>query len=239
MDAETGCRLIPLERVEAVCEPYDWPWARTESATIERHWVTRRAAVPALFNGPVLLSRRHAISAGTLRASYFRTDYKSFLTFKELGFPDPDVRNGFAMAALRGSDGPFVLGVMGTGTANAGRVYFPAGTPDLNDLRPDGTVDLAGSVTRELHEETGLGEDDYRVEPGWTLVRSAGIAALMRPLRLRDTAAEAVARIRTTLLHQAEPELSDVVVVRSAADLDTERMPVFIRAYLADAFAQG
>jgi 8-oxo-dGTP pyrophosphatase MutT (NUDIX family) len=237
IDAATGCPLVPITAVEAKLAPFDWPWARANADRIAAHWEARRAAVPALFNGPVLLSSRQAVAQGVLRADYFRTEYRTFLAFKEFGFPDPAVRNGFAMAALRGADGAFVLGVMGGQTANAGRVYFPAGTPDPEDLRPDGTVDLAGSVLRELDEETGLSAADYAVEPGFTLVLQPGMTALMRPVRLHEAAEAAAARIRATLATQAEPELADVRVVRDPRDLDPDRMAPFVRAYLADAFA--
>src|SRR5204862_5074520 len=71
----------------------------------------------------------------------------------------PILRNCFPMAALRSSDGAFLLGVMGAHTATAGQIYFAAGTPDPNDIVGD-TVDLEGAVMRELTEETGLGLAD-------------------------------------------------------------------------------
>ena len=93
--------------------------------------------------------------------SYFETDFASFLAWRDWGFPDSDVFNGFGMGALRCADGAFVMGEMGHHTANAGRIYFPSGTPDLDDLSGD-TVDIAGSVAREVEEETGLTPADYR-----------------------------------------------------------------------------
>ena len=58
---------------------------------------------------------------------------------------------------------------MGQHTANAGRIYFPSGTPDLDDIS-DGAVDIAGSVARELEEETGLLPGDYRADADWDCV---------------------------------------------------------------------
>ena len=102
-------------------------------------------------------------------AAYFETDFASFLAWRDWGFPDLHVFNGFGMGALRCSDGAFVLGEMGQHTSNAGRIYFPSGTPDLDDV-VDGAVDISGSVARELEEETGL-------VPATTAARRTGIAS--------------------------------------------------------------
>ena len=58
------------------------------------------------------------------------------------------------MAALRAADGPFILGEMGGHTANAGKIYFPAGTPDNHDV-VGGKVDLAGSALRDSARKLG------------------------------------------------------------------------------------
>ena len=116
-----------------------------------------------LWNGRVLLGRNPVFAGERFSADYFETDFASFLAWRDWGFPDSDVFNGFGMGALRGSDGAFVLGEMGEHTANAGRIYFPSGTPDLDDVSGD-VLDIAGSVAREVEEETGLTPADYRAE---------------------------------------------------------------------------
>src|SRR6185503_6454716 len=114
----------------------------------------------------ILLARNPTFIADCFRAQYFETDFASFLAWRDWGFPDATVFNGFGMGALRGCDGGFVLGEMAAHTANAGKIYFPSGTPDLNDLK-SGRVDIEGSVTREVAEETGLTGSDYRPAAYW------------------------------------------------------------------------
>ena len=110
----------------------------------------------------------------SLSGAYLETDFASFIAWRDWGFPDKTMRNCFPMAALRSSDGAFLLGVMGAHTATAGQVYFPAGTPDPNDVVGE-RVDLEAGVMRELPEETGLGPAD--VDGAARLVRDAARSA--------------------------------------------------------------
>jgi 8-oxo-dGTP pyrophosphatase MutT (NUDIX family) len=127
--------------------------------------------------------------------------------------------------------GAFILGVMGGHTANAGRIYFPAGTPDPDDLVGE-TVDLAGSVLRELREETGLGPEDVAVADGWTLIEAPARVACLKEVSVDGSADAIRSRILETLSHETQPELSDIRIVRSVKDIDDAAMPPFVSAYL-------
>jgi 8-oxo-dGTP pyrophosphatase MutT (NUDIX family) len=189
-----------------------------------------------MFNGRVLLVSDLAVAADRCRATYFETDFADFLAWRDLGYPDPSVTNGFAMGALRGADGAFVCGVMGGHTANAGRIYFPAGTPDPSDLRPDGTVDLSGSVLRELAEETDLPADSYHVAEDWIVVRQWPAVAFLRLITFPEPAAAVAERIRANLARQDEAELTDAVVIGGPHDIRPDRMPAAVQSFLLWAF---
>jgi hypothetical protein len=140
------------------------------------------------------------------------------------------VFNGFGMGALRCADGAFVLGEMGQHTSNAGRIYFPSGTPDLDDVI-DGMVDISGSVARELEEETGLMPGDYRSETDWHCIYTGRAVAMMRLLHV-DMPGEALrAKIMGNLALQQSPELSAIHLVRGTRDL-TAAMPRFVTAFI-------
>jgi hypothetical protein len=212
-----------------------WPFAETRRADIAAHFAQRQIEKPKIWNGPILLGRSPEFSDGCFGAEYFETDFASFLAWRDWGFPDRKVFTGFGMGALRCSDGAFALGEMASHTSNAGRVYFPSGTPDLDDIK-DGAVDIAGSIGREVAEETSLTPADYRAEAHWDCVVSGAAIAIIQILHV-DISGEALrARIEANLASQAEPELAAIHLVRGVSDL-TAAMPRFVTAFLEAQFA--
>jgi 8-oxo-dGTP pyrophosphatase MutT (NUDIX family) len=210
--------------------PMIWPFAQTRRLEIDAHFFEKQRERPKLWNGRVLIARNPVFSGQRFSAEYFETDFASFLAWRDWGFPDRDVFNGFGMGALRSADGAFVLGEMAQHTANAGRVYFPAGTPDPDDVR-DGAIDIAGSVVREVLEETGLSEADYTAAAHWDCVVTGVSVAMIRVLNV-DMPGEALrARIEAVLAGQHHSELSAVHLVRERADL-TAAMPRFVTAFI-------
>ncbi len=238
MNAFSSGHIVPLSRIEAQIEPYDWGFARDNGAAIAAHWETVSAGKPAMFNGRILLQHRASVEDGVFRAGYFETDYAAFMAWRDSGLPGPAIRNGFAMGALRAADGAFLCGRMGGHTANAGMVYFAAGTPDRSDVRADGTVDLAGSVVRELWEETGLTEAEITVADRWDAVFTPGRIAFMRPVTVALAAEEARALMLERIATMEEQELDDIVILRSAADCDRYKMAPFMKPYLTHILQQ-
>jgi hypothetical protein len=211
-------------------EPWSWPFADDRRAEIEAHFASRQRERPKLWNGRILVGRDPIFVADRFSACYFEADFASFLSWRDWDFPDRSVFNGFGMGALRCSDGAFLLAEMGSHTANAGRVYFPSGTPDLDDVA-DGAVDIAGSVAREVEEETGLTQGEYRADLHWDCVVSDAVIAIIRTLNV-DMISEALrARIEANLSRQDQPELSAIHLVRDSGDF-TSAMPRFVTAFL-------
>jgi 8-oxo-dGTP pyrophosphatase MutT (NUDIX family) len=234
----SGMEPHVIHRVSAfdlVVEPWAWPFAEARRAEIDAHFAEKQRERPATWNGRVLLGRNLVFSGGRLSASYFETDFASFLAWRDWGFPDPGVFNGFGMGALRCADGAFVVGEMGGHTSNAGRIYFPSGTPDLNDIR-DGTLDIPGSVTRELEEETGLAPGEYESDPDWHCIYTGTALAMIRLLRIGLPGDVVRERIERNLAAQEQPELSAIHLVRGTRDI-TAAMPRFVADFLKAQFA--
>jgi 8-oxo-dGTP pyrophosphatase MutT (NUDIX family) len=211
-------------------QSWSWPFAEARRAGIAAHFGDRQREKPQLWNGRILLGREPVFTGDSFSASYFEADFASFLAWRDWGFPDRSVFNGFGMGALRCADGAFVLGEMGGHTANAGRIYFPSGTPDLDDVS-EGSVDISGSVAREVAEETGLTAADYRAEPQWHCVVSGAAIAMIRILHVDGTGQALRERIEANLARQRQPELSAIHLVRAASDLSAA-MPRFVTAFI-------
>ena len=228
-------RLHRVTALDLTVTPWVWPFAQTRRAEIDAHFAQAQRAKPKMWNGRVLLARDPRFDGTRFAADYFETDFASFLAWRDFGFPDLGIFNGFGMGALRSSDGAYVLGEMGSHTANAGRIYFPAGTPDPDDVR-DGRLDLAGSIVREVAEETGLDAADYTMDTHWSCVFAGPSIAMIRILRV-ELAGEALkARVEAHLARETQPELRAVHLVRSRSDVVPD-MPRFVSAFLEAQFS--
>jgi hypothetical protein len=234
-----GEHIVPVERLDLALAPYRWRFAEDRRHDIDAHFVSRRKVTPQLWNGRVLMMRDLAIADGTLRGVFFEAGFADFMAWRDWNCPGPDadVVNCFSMGALRASDGAYLLGVMSDGTASAGNIYFPAGTPDLEDVRGD-TVDLLANVVREIAEETGLTAADYTMTPGWCAVIAGSYVALMKLIDVPGAAEEVRENMLRHLAGEPQPELSDIRIVRSPADFEA-KMPRVVTAYLAHVWGGG
>jgi 8-oxo-dGTP pyrophosphatase MutT (NUDIX family) len=235
MTAEALPVIHRVTTLDLSFHPRPWPFADERRADIDAHFAIKQREKPGLWNGRILLARNPAFTGDRFSADYFESDFASFLAWRDWGFPDGCVFNGFGMGALRCSDGAFLLGEMGRHTANAGRIYFPSGTPDLDDLS-DGAVDISGSVAREVEEETGLTSVDYRAGAHWDCVVSGAAIAMIRILNVDLTGEALRTTIEANLARQYQPELSAIHLVRAASDL-TAMMPRFVTAFLEEQLA--
>ena len=230
-DCTSKTDIVELDRVDIAVEPFSWPFATDRRDEVDRYFTSLQRQRPGVWNGRVLLLGRYAIAGRALHGACFETDYASFITWRDREFPDPDVYNFFAAAALRAADGAYLLGEMASYTAGAGRTYFPCGTPEPADIGADGRLDLSGNLCRELLEETGIAIEELDAEPGWTMVHDRCFLGFMKPLVAQQSAEELRERIRRHIAADKHPELADMRIVRGPDDIDA-RMPPSVVAFL-------
>jgi 8-oxo-dGTP pyrophosphatase MutT (NUDIX family) len=226
--------VLRIDRLDMTFAPRPWAFAEQRRAEIDAHFATRKKEIPLLWNGRVLMLDGHAIDGAVFRGTFIEVDYAGFLAWQDWGRPEAGVKDCFAQGALRAADGAFLLGVMSPHTANAGKIYFPSGTPDRSDVVGT-TVDLEGSVWRELHEETGLTAADVVAEHGWHTVPAGPLIAHFKVLQAHENAEPLRDRICHALSRQPQPELIDIRIVRGPGDFDP-KVDGFTRAFLTEAW---
>jgi|tagenome__1003787_1003787.scaffolds.fasta_scaffold20971555_3 8-oxo-dGTP pyrophosphatase MutT (NUDIX family) len=222
--------VLPIKRLDVGFVPRPWRFADERRGEIDAYFTDMQRRNPALWNGRVLMMGDFVVNDGIFRGACFDVDYASFMSWQDWDFPDKSVHDCFAMAAILSSDGAFLLGEMSSHTFHAGQIYFPCGTPDLNDVAVD-RVDFERSVARELKEETGLDVAQFTAEPGWYTVLGGVQVAHMKLLRSRETAATLRARILDHLAREDVPELADIRIVRREGGLHPA-IPPFVTSYI-------
>ncbi len=231
----TGAQIVAFDRFDLRLVPRPWPFADANRSAIDARFAAKQKSNPALWNGRVLLAHEYEVTHGVCRGALLETDFASFNAWRDWGRPPAGIVNCFAVPVLRASDGAFMLGVMGTHTANAGQVYFPCGTPEPGDVM-DGHVDLEHNARHELKDETGLNFEDMESEQGWISLRLESWAMAAKVLNARQPADVLRAQILQHLAREAQAELADIRIVRGPADLDPA-MPPFVSAFLRHMWA--
>lgn len=197
-----------------------WAYADVLISQISAHWRAAQAANPGYFNGPIQVLVQHAIADGTLSGVFATTDFASFLYWRSQRHKDDDtVRDCFGCAVLRSAEGHMLLAVQAPGHLNSGRAYCPGGFIDTADITAAGTIDIDGSVARELAEETGLAAAELARCPGYILTAADASIAVGIEYRSTLPAEQLRAEILHHLAREATPELADIVIVRNGQDL--------------------
>lgn len=200
-----------------------WAFASEHRLRIAGHWQELVAQHPQLWNGEVLICLKAEIRGGILSGRFAKTDYASFMAWRNWGAPDETACNMFGTPVVLTSDRAIIFAEMARQTMNGGMIYPPSGSLEPRDIRSDGTVDVLGSIAAELREETGL--DAAEAVPGQLFaIRDAHRLAVVQAITFRQSAAEMVSAFAAH--HDPEAELARLVVIRSAADADP-RMPAF------------
>lgn len=224
-------KAIRIARCRLTVGEERWAFAERHAGSIADHWSRVLAERPRLFDGKVFLLRELQLRGGVLEGAFLPADFKSFVYWRAQGYPDDSVRDGFGSSLIRSAEGHVLLGRQGAGYLNAGLAYPPGGMIDVRDTDA-GIIDIDASIVRELAEETGLDSESLVRAPGYILTQSGPLVSIAIEWR---SALAAEALRESILAHtraQATPELADVLIVRSAAEIDDPTVPAYAKAML-------
>jgi len=213
-----GERVVRLTACELKLAPQVWNYQIDNAAGIDRHWHRQRAENPQMFNGVVHVLARGRWDRSNFYGELLATDFKSYLHWRDAGFPSAGVLDAFGSALIRSAEGHVILGRQRAGNINGGIAYLPGGFIDARDVTPSGAIDIAASILRELHEETGQRPEDFRIMPGFLLTSWNAQLSIALELVSPLTSDDLRERIMQHIAADPDSELVDAVIVRSAAD---------------------
>lgn len=217
-------RVFAVSAVSARLAPGASPVEAAERAAIAAAWESAVAAKPKIFNGRILLGERVEIVGDRLEVTFRETAFATLIWLRTLPEGARPLFNVFGAAAVMSSDGAALLGRMAAHTANAGQVYFPCGTPDLGDVVGE-TVDIEGSIARELEEETGLSSPLVRATEERFVVMVGAMVAYVRRYDAALPAADLARRLADHAAAEPEAELDAFLLLRSADEAPSVAPP--------------
>ena len=229
--------MLFARRCRLAVEDKKWLFSAANEDAIDALWAERTASNPRLFNGRIHLVTHFAIGDDeTFSARFLATDFKSYLLWREQGFVDTTVSDGFGSALLRSAEGHILLGRQTDGYINAGLSYLPGGFIDPRDVTPEGTIDIEASIARELREETGLAQSDLERVPGFHLTLTGPLISIAAEYRSPLPSHELKSKIEAYIAQDSDPELAGMTVVKSMDDIETMRMAPYAQVLLKGLF---
>lgn len=226
-------RLMAARALDLRLSGDGWDFAARQRAEIAAHWARRSAENPHYFNGAVLMLADFALTEdGCFSGRFIRTDFRSFLYWRDTGQPSRAVRDTVGTALIRSREGHVLLCQQRPGHLNTGFTTPPGGFIDGRDVDGDGTVDVVRAVAREISEETGLGAEHISRESGFLIAVAGPLVSIAVPWRSDLAAADLVARAGQHIDVDAEGELARVLALPAADALDTLTMPDYARVLL-------
>jgi len=221
---------VRIEQCALSLSEEPWSYAEDHRDGIAAYWQEALVERPKMFDGTVHVLTAHALYDGALNGTFTRTDFKSFLYWREHGF-EGSTRDGFGSSLIRSSDGCVLLGRQSEGNLNSGLAYPPSGLIDASDTTA-GRVEIDASIARELEEETGLTQAELERRPGYVVTFAGPLVSIAIEWRSELRADALRRRILDHVARQPEPELADVVIVRSAGDIDNPIIMPYAKAKL-------
>ncbi|QKV17281.1 NUDIX hydrolase [Oricola thermophila] len=212
----TDIRIHRLESVRLVAGEGAPAFAVENRNDIERYWQAAVSANPRLWNGPFFMFEDVRIEGGVLTGTGRPTDFATFLYWRDNGRPDCVVHiTGTSLPVL--ADGALLAVRMAAHTANAGQVYFPAGSFDAADMQ-GGRFDVTGNISRELVEETGLEFREADAEAQHVAVCATGAIHVARRNRLPFDFEAARGRLERHQAETGDDEIESAVAIRPGGD---------------------
>lgn len=217
---KTEITLVPIESLDLHLRKGSWAFADAERLKIDEHWRKLADANPKIWNGDVLICTKVALRERVLVGDFLKTDYASFVAWRDWGWPDKTVCNCFGSAAVVSADKAVLYGRMAGHTLNAGKVYPPGGSLEMRDVTPEGRVDVMGSITRELEEETGLKAADAKWGELLAIFDEHRLS-VAQVFHFADNAEVLAGKVREYLRSAHEDELSDIEIITATSRLQS------------------
>ncbi|MEZ5870581.1 MAG: hypothetical protein R3D32_01810 [Nitratireductor sp.] len=230
--------LMMIGEARAVLVSGQHEYETRHAGAIADTWQRLKAANPALYNGRTVLAENWSVEGGVFSAVCREVNYATLLHFlmtpAEAGAgaaPGTGALYFYAAPAIISADGKAIMGRMASHTANAGRVYFPSGSLEIQDFA-GGMADFGSNMRREVLEETGIDLATANAATGYHFWQERGVAALIRDYRFADDAQS----LRRRMLDfcgssEGDGELDDILVF-SPGECDSA-MPGPIRAWMS------